>query len=87
MFAFHNASFVFTFKLINPNKKMKVQVNDKEVEVSPSFTLQQLIPYLDLPTQGIAVAVNNRMIPRTDRESHALHENDRIVIIKAACGG
>lgn len=66
---------------------MKIEVNNKEVEVSPSSTIIQLTTQLELPAQGIAIAVNNKMIPRTEWESFRLTENDRIVIIKAACGG
>lgn len=66
---------------------MKVQVNNKEVEMSPDSTLTQLTAQLELPVQGIAIAVNNKMIPRTEWERFSLHENDNLVIIKAACGG
>ena len=50
-------------------------------------TLTQLTAQLELPVQGIAIAVNNKMIPRTEWERFSLHENDNLVIIKAACGG
>ena len=66
---------------------MKVQVNNKEVELIPNSTLTQLMTQLELPVQGIAIAVNNKMIPRTEWERFSLHENDNLVIIKAACGG
>lgn len=66
---------------------MKVQVNNKEVELNPDSTLVQLTAQLELTVSGIAIAVNNRMIPRTEWESFSLHENDSVVIIKAACGG
>lgn len=66
---------------------MKVQVNNKEVEINPDSTLVQLTAQLELTVSGIAIAVNNRMIPRTEWESFSLHENDNVVIIKAACGG
>lgn len=66
---------------------MKVQVNNKEVEMIPDSTLTQLIAQLELPVQGIAIAVNNKMIPRTEWERFTLYENDNLVIIKAACGG
>lgn len=66
---------------------MKVQVNNKEVELSPSATITQLTTEMGLPTQGIAIAVNNKMIPRTDWDGFSLQENDKLVIIKAACGG
>ena len=65
---------------------MKVQVNNKEVETTPGSTLTQLTAQLELPVQGIAIAVNNKMIPRTEWERFMLHENDNLVIIKAACG-
>ena len=66
---------------------MKVQVNNKEVEIYSASTLTQLITKLELPSQGIAVAINNKMIPRTEWECFSLQENDNLVIIKAACGG
>lgn len=66
---------------------MKVQVNNKEVEINPDSTLVQLTAQLELTVSGIAIAVNNRMIPRTEWERFSLHENDNVVIIKAACGG
>ena len=66
---------------------MKVQVNNKEVEIDSASPLTQLITQLELPSQGIAVAINNKMIPRTEGECFLLQENDNLVIIKAACGG
>ena len=65
---------------------MKLKVNDKEVETGATnlflFSQEQ-----NLPTTGIAVAVNNRMIPRTEWNSFALSDGDNILIIKAVCGG
>ena len=52
---------------------MKVQVNNKEVEMTPASTLTQLAAQLGLPVQGIAIAVNNKMIPRTEWECFILH--------------
>ena len=51
---------------------MKVQVNNKEVEMTPASTLTQLAAQLELPVQGIAIAVNNKMIPRSEWEKFAL---------------
>lgn len=66
---------------------MKVQVNDKEVEITKVFTIIGLTEQLELPSQGIAIAVNNKMISRTEWNNFVLQENDNLVIIKAACGG
>ena len=65
---------------------MKVFVNDKEVETGAT-NLSQLSQELNLPAAGIAVAVNNRMIPRTEWDPHPLAEGDKVIVIKAVCGG
>ena len=65
---------------------MKLKVNDKEVE-TVATTLSLFSQEQNLPTTGIAVAVNNRMIPRTEWDSLTLNEDDNILIIKAVCGG
>ncbi len=65
---------------------MKVNVNSKEMETK-ACNLLQLSEELILPAKGVAMAVNNMMIPRSDWATQALKEGDQIVIIKAACGG
>lgn len=65
---------------------MKILVNNKEKE-SKAQTLTLLIEELGLPSVGLAVAVNNRIVPRTQWDTYALAEGMSIVIIKAACGG
>ena len=65
---------------------MKLKVNDKEVETGAT-TLSQFSQEQNLPTSGIAVAVNNRMVPRAEWNSYVLNEGDNILIIKAVCGG
>ena len=65
---------------------MKLKVNNQEVETGV-ITLSQFSQEQNLPTTGIAVAVNQRMIPRTEWDSYTLNEDDNIIIIKAVCGG
>jgi len=65
---------------------MVITINSKEQETQSS-NLQELSVELQLPGKGVAVAVNNRMIPREQWSSISLQENDKVVIIKAACGG
>ena len=65
---------------------MRLRVNDKEVETGAS-NLSLFSHEQDLPATGIAIAVNNRMVPRSEWDSHTLHEDDSILIIKAVCGG
>ena len=65
---------------------MKIRINNKETDVQAE-SLLDLAKELSLPERGVAVAVNNRMIPRTDWQQNALKDDDNIVIIKAVCGG
>ncbi len=66
---------------------MKVLVNNKEVKTGAT-TLSQLIEELALPMQGIAVAVDNRIVLRTEWTKCILKgDTCPIIIIKAACGG
>ena len=65
---------------------MKISVNNNEVETGDNYLLQ-LSQQLELPQAGIAVAVNNHMVPRSEWEHFVLHENDELIIIKAVCGG
>lgn len=66
---------------------MIIKVNNKEMELAHQASLQQLAETLQMPEKGVAVAVNNRMIPRTKWSETILQENDQVVVIKAACGG
>jgi len=65
---------------------MKLKVNNQEMETG-AITLSQFSQEQNLPTTGIAVAVNQRMVPRTEWDSYILNEGDNIIIIKAVCGG
>ncbi len=65
---------------------MNIKVNDKSVSTSAS-TVKQLVAELSLPESGVAVALDNKMVPRTRWETTSLSEGDNVIIIKAACGG
>lgn len=65
---------------------MKVKINNTEVEIQDA-TVAALAVSQQLPEKGVAVAVNNEMVPRTEWASRAIHEGDDIVILKAFCGG
>ena len=45
---------------------MKLTVNSKETEVKDGCTVAELSTFLTLPEKGIAIAVNNRMVPRIE---------------------
>ena len=75
------------FKGFPKRRKMIVQVNNKEVDLPEDADLQVLTERMELPSAGVAVAVNNRMVARERWQGFALQARDQVVIIKAACGG
>lgn len=66
---------------------MKLTVNNKETEVKDGCTVAALAAQWALPEKGVAIAVNNKMIPRTEWAARVLQPNESLVVIKAACGG
>ena len=66
---------------------MKILVNNKETELNAGNTVAALAEQLQLPAQGVAIALHNQLVARTEWAEKELHEGDSLVVIKAACGG
>jgi sulfur carrier protein len=67
---------------------MLVYFNENELEVDSTSNLFSMLETTGLDCQkGIAVAVNNTVVPRFQWESYTLQENDKILVIKAMQGG
>lgn len=65
---------------------MTIKVNNKEVETNAK-TLQQLAEEMNLPAAGVAMAMANKMVPRTEWATTEIAPDANIIIIKAVCGG
>jgi sulfur carrier protein len=67
---------------------MNVTVNKKPVELPVSAGITDLIQQLNLPSaQGIAIAVNQQVIPKSEWNTCILKDNDEILLIRATQGG
>ena len=66
---------------------MKVQVNNSEIIVESNVSIRSILEKTNSPTEGVAFAVNDSVVPRSQWESFVIKENDNILIIKAARGG
>lgn len=65
---------------------MTITINNKASETEAS-NLALLATEMALPEKGVAMALNNKMVPRAEWENSRLTEGANVVIIKAACGG
>ncbi len=67
---------------------MNVRVNDKPHAIGDGATLIQLLGELGLTgRRGVAVAVNDAVVPRSTWPAHALADGDRVLVIQATQGG
>lgn len=64
----------------------RIYINKQESHTGAA-TVGELAISLELPERGVAVAVNNRIVPKAEWNSTSLREDDQVTIIKAAFGG
>ncbi len=65
---------------------MKITVNSNEVDTQ-AVNVSQLVAGLGFGDTKIALAINNKMVPKDEWESTDIAEGQKIIIIKAVCGG
>jgi sulfur carrier protein len=69
---------------------MEISINDqlRKIETPGSLSVQKLLDIeIPLKQKGIAVALNNAVVPRKEWETCILSPNDKVLIIKATQGG
>lgn len=57
------------------------------MEVQEGISLLAFANFKNLPEKGVAIALNNNMVHRSEWESTVLKDNDDVIVIKAVCGG
>jgi sulfur carrier protein len=67
---------------------LALRVNDEPRTIDHGATLADLARELGLAERkGVAIAVNNTVVPRAAWPTHALAEGDRVLVIRATQGG
>ena len=61
---------------------MEVFINHSPVETDAATTLAEL-----LMQEGIAVAIDNKVVPRSEWPTTRLQAGTKITVIRAVCGG
>ena len=62
-------------------------MNSKSYTLDAPITLSAFLEKMAISGEGIAVAVNNKVVPRSQWSSFMLEDGARLIIIKAVCGG
>ena len=66
---------------------MVVVANGDEVEVADGATVADLLEQLGLGTRLVVVERNGEPVTRADRATTALHDGDRLELVRAVAGG
>lgn len=67
---------------------MVCYVNNSAYQATDDQSLAELLATLgQTQTRGLAVAVNDAVVPRTEWASHFVQPHDRILLIRATQGG
>ena len=67
---------------------VRISLNDQRREIAPGATLAELLRELGLAERkGVAVAVNDAVVPRSAWPTQPLADGARVLVIRATQGG
>lgn len=66
---------------------IQISINNNSQAVASGTTISDLLLEISQQENGIAIAINNIVIPKINWTKHQLKSNDNILIIKATQGG
>ncbi|PKA99825.1 sulfur carrier protein ThiS [Flavobacteriaceae bacterium MAR_2009_75] len=64
-----------------------INMNQKRLQVGVDTTVQQFLQQIDSSMNGVAVAINEQVIPRSKWKTSFLQNEDTILVIQAFQGG
>lgn len=66
---------------------MIVKINGKEMEIPQNLNIRELLEYLNIKTNYVAVELNKEIVKRSQWEQTFLQENDILEIVTFVGGG
>lgn len=76
------------FYRVNRSVMIEVSINQQKYSISEAGTLADVLPLLQiLQADGIALALNEIVVPRGEWAAHVLRPEDRVFVIRATQGG
>ncbi|MBD0823300.1 sulfur carrier protein ThiS [Aestuariibaculum marinum] len=66
---------------------MTIQLNERKLNIDANVNVSQLLIQENYPQIGIAVAINQQIISKTNWANQLLQDGDNILIIQATQGG
>ena len=66
---------------------MDILVNNRPVSLCDGATISQLLKTLDIIVRGVAVAVDDTIIPKIQWNNYRLVPQNNVTVIQATAGG
>lgn len=66
---------------------MRVRVNGEERVLPPDATVRDLLVALQVVPEGVAVAIERQIVPRSTFGERRLAEGDQVEVLRAVGGG
>lgn len=66
---------------------MRIALNDEQTECAEATTLHALLEQLGLLSPGIALAVNEAIVPRGLWSDYVLQDGDNVLLFQVIAGG
>ena len=66
---------------------MRIWINGASRELSAPVTVAEALLALGAPASGVAVAVDDELVPKTDWARHRLRADARVEVLTAVQGG
>jgi sulfur carrier protein len=67
---------------------MNIIINQQSKDIPDQCSLQQLVTQvLNIPPGGLAVAVDQNIIPQSDWAAYMLQPSEKVMLIRATQGG
>jgi sulfur carrier protein len=64
-----------------------ITLNETKYELATPISVANFITSLELPTKGIALAINYEVIPKEQWETTLLADGNELMLIRAVSGG
>ena len=66
---------------------MKVYINQNETEVPEGTTVKEWPDRQQIAAEGTAIAIDNKLVPKSEWSNRTLADGDKITLIRATFGG
>jgi len=67
---------------------MNIYVNNKQQELPSQANITGMLELLNITSQkGIAIAINNNVVPGAEWNTYVLKDDDKVTLIRATQGG